>query len=87
MVDIDIPETCSVSMSDDTLTVELKDGRTLSVPLSWYPRLLHATSQERNNRRLIDGGKKVHWKNIDEDISISCLIAGKPSQEKTDFIQ
>jgi hypothetical protein len=57
-----------IGITDDTLTVDLDDGRTISVPLSWYPRLLHGSAQERNNRRLIGKGEGIHWPDLDEDI-------------------
>jgi hypothetical protein len=69
------------TVTEDALTVELSDGRTLSVPLAWFPRLLHATSEERNHWRLIGKGEGIHWEDIDEDISIENLLAGKPSGE------
>lgn len=70
-----------VRVSDDALTVDLDDGRTLAVPLAWYPRLCHATKIERANWRLIGGGEGVHWPDIEEDLSVEGLIAGRPSQE------
>lgn len=65
----------------DVLTVELADGRTLSVPLAWFPRLVHATPSEREVWRLIGGGRGIHWPEIDEDISIANLLAGQASAE------
>jgi hypothetical protein len=70
-----------VTISDDTLTVELADGRTIAVPLAWYPRLLHATPKERANWRFIANGRGIHWPEIDEDISVSNLLLGQPSNE------
>ena len=70
-----------VSVTDDTLAVDLSDGRTISVPLAWFPRLLHGTPEERNNWRLIGGGEGIHWPDLDEDISVENLLAGKPSGE------
>ena len=75
------PRAATVSVSDDTLSVELTDGRSISVPLAWYPRLAHSTSEERSNWRLIGGGEGVAWPDIEEDLSIASLIAGRPSQE------
>ena len=69
------------SLTEETLTVELSDGRIISVPLSWYPRLVHATPEERNNWRLIGHGEGIHWPDLDEDISTENLIFGKPSGE------
>ena len=71
----------SVSVTDDYLTVALTDGRSFSVPLAWYPRLQHGTPAERNNWRLIGGGDGIHWPDLDEDISVAGLVAGRPSGE------
>jgi hypothetical protein len=70
-----------VEVSDDTLTVELSDGRTIAAPLAWYPRLAHGTIDERRSWRLIGGGRGVHWPAIDEDISVANLLGGQPSAE------
>ncbi len=71
----------AVSVSEDSLVVELVDGRTLSVPLAWYPRLQHGSQQERANSRLIGRGEGIHWPDLDEDISVTGLVAGRPSGE------
>jgi hypothetical protein len=71
----------AVVVSEDTLTVDLADGRTLAAPLAWYPRLAHATAEERNSWRLIANGLGIHWPEIDEDISVANLLAGQPSAE------
>jgi hypothetical protein len=68
-------------VTDDHLTAELSDGRTISVPLSWYPRLCHGTPEERQDWRLIGGGRGMHWPQLDEDISVENLVFGKPSTE------
>jgi hypothetical protein len=70
-----------VAVSDDALVVELEDGRTLSVPLAWYPRLAHGTPAERGHWRLIGRGEGIHWPDLDEDISVDGLLAGRPSGE------
>lgn len=70
-----------VEVSDDTLTIELADGRTVGAPLAWYPRLANATVDERKNWRLIGGGMGIHWAAVDEDISVANLLAGQPSME------
>lgn len=80
-VKIELPNIKQVQITEDTLTVELDDGRTLSVPMAWYPRLQHATPEEKENWRLIGGGQGIHWESIDEDISVQGIIAGKPSGE------
>jgi hypothetical protein len=71
----------NVTVTEDSLTVDLSDGRTVSVPLAWFPRLLHGTPEERNNWRLIGDGEGIHWQDLDEDISVENLILGKPSGE------
>lgn len=63
------------------LTVELEDGRTVSVPLLWYPRLAHAAPKEREHWRFIGRGEGIHWPDLDEDISVANLLAGKRSGE------
>lgn len=70
-----------VEVNEDTLSVELADGRTIAVPLAWYPRLMHATVEERSSWRLIGGGRGIHWPAIDEDIRVANLLAGQPSAE------
>lgn len=70
-----------VEVSEDTLSVELSDGRAISAPLAWYPRLAHASVEERSAWRLIGGGRGIHWSAIDEDISVANLLAGQPSAE------
>jgi hypothetical protein len=81
MIEIHVPNAENVSTTEDTLTVDLSDGRTISVPLSWFPRLVQASPEERNNWRLIGQGQGIHWEDIDEDISVEGLLAGKPSGE------
>jgi len=71
----------SVEVAEDYLVVDLEDGRKLSVPLAWYPRLQAGSAAERNNWRLIGRGEGMHWPDLDEDISVKALIAGKPSGE------
>jgi hypothetical protein len=71
----------SVAISDDTLTVDLADGRSITVPLAWYPRLVHATPGERGNWRLIGRGEGIHWPDLDEDISVEHLLSGIRSGE------
>ncbi len=70
-----------VEVSDDALTIGLDDGRTISLPLGWYPRLQRATAEERGHWRLIADGVGIHWPDLDEDISVENLLAGRPSGE------
>jgi len=68
-------------VTDEELAVDLADGRTVVAPLAWYPRLVHGTRRERGRWRLIGRGVGIHWPDLDEDINISGLLAGRPSGE------
>jgi hypothetical protein len=70
-----------VAVDERSLTVTLSDGRRLSLPLDWYPRLKHGTPAERNNWRLIGRGEGVHWPDLDEDLSLEGFVAGRRSVE------
>jgi hypothetical protein len=70
-----------VEVTEDSLAIDLADGRTIAVPLAWYPRLAYGTAQERDNWRLIGQGEGIHWPDLDEDISISNLLRGQTSGE------
>lgn len=76
-----------VIIKEDTLSAELRDGRTISAPLGWFPRLLHATQRKRANWRLIGRGQGIHWPDLDEDISAEGLLLGKPSGESQTSLQ
>ena len=76
-----MPEVLVVTVSAETLRVELSDGRTLSVPTGWYPRLAYATESERANWTIIDGGHGIHWRDLDEDVSLEGLLTGRTSSE------
>jgi uncharacterized protein DUF2442 len=80
-VEIVVPNVETVAVTEDTLSVNLSDGRTIAVPLAWFPRLVHASQKERNNWRLIAKGHGIHWEDIDEDVSVEGLFAGRPSGE------
>ena len=80
-IEMEVPFAETVTVSVDTLCVDLSDGRSISVPLAWYPRLLRATAAERKRWRLIGRGSGIHWEDLDEDISVEGLLAGKPSGE------
>jgi len=77
----------SVSVSDDALVAELADGRTITVPLAWFPRLAHGTPAERANCRLIAGGEGIHWPELDEDLSVAGILAGRRSGESLKSLQ
>ena len=79
--DVRVASAQDVVFAEDILTVHLSDGRTISIPLAWYPRLLHGTPEERNNWRLIGQGEGIHWPDLDEDISVENLVFGRPSGE------
>jgi len=76
-----------VEVTGDELRVDLEDGRTLVVPLAWYPRLVHGNKRERSRWRLIGRGLGIHWPELDEDISVEGLLAGRPSSESQDSLK
>lgn len=80
-IEVRVPEAEEVTVTEDTLTAELSDGRTISVPLDWFPRLVHSTMEERENWRFTGKGQGIHWPELDEDISVEGLLAGRPSGE------
>jgi len=80
-IEIDVPNAIGVIVTDDTLSVELSDGRSISVPLAWYPRLVHADQAERSKWKFIGQGEGIHWEAVDEDLSVEGLLAGRPSGE------
>ena len=85
-VSIDVPGATSVDVTADSLTAELSDGRTISVPLAWYPRLVHATAEERNNLEIHAEGRHLHWPDLDEDLSTEMLVTGqKAGESRTSF--
>ncbi|WOE74895.1 DUF2442 domain-containing protein [Alterisphingorhabdus coralli] len=69
----------NVQCTDDSLIVDLMDGRTISVPLAWYPRLHSATPEQRDNWEIAGGGYGIHWPDIDEDLSTEGLLRGAPA--------
>lgn len=75
------PRIQDVEIGEDSLTVDLADGRRLAVPLTWFPRLLHATEEQRQNWQLLGDGEGIHWPEIDEDLSVAGLLRGTPSPE------
>lgn len=87
MIQIQVADVVDVHAGDDRLVVELEDGRTISSPLSWNPKLLHGRPEERNNYRLIGGGSGILWPDLDEDLSVEDLLAGHRSQESQTSLQ
>lgn len=80
-IEVQVPDAQEVTVTEDALSINLSDGRAGSVPLAWYPRLVHATREERDNWEFIGGGEGIRWPDLDEDISVVGLIAGRPSGE------
>lgn len=77
----------NVKCSRNELTVDLIDGRKISVPLTWFPRLQHSTPKQRNKWRLIGRGEGIHWPELDEDISVEALLEGQASGETSASIE
>lgn len=86
-VEAEVPTAESIAVTEDTLSVDLSDGRTISVPLAWFPRLAHGTAKERKNWRIIGKGYGIHWGDLDEDISVENLLLGQPSGESQSSYQ
>lgn len=72
----------NVAFTADSLSVSLKDGRTIAVPLTWYPKLLHASKEQRNNWKIAGAGYGIHWPDLDEDLSTEGLLRGAPASER-----
>lgn len=81
---VNIPVVVHVKVSEDSLSVSLSDGRLVSVPVSWYPRLSHALPQHSKIWELIGGGHGIHWQELDEDISVENILFGQPSGESAE---
>jgi len=77
----------TVTVSEDALNVDLTDGRTITVPIAWFPRLAGATKAERSNWRLIGNGEGICWPDLDEDISVESLLAGRRSHETAESLR
>jgi hypothetical protein len=80
-IELIVPKAENITITFDALTVDLNDGRSITVPLAWYPRLINATKSELDNWRLVGDGLGIHWEDIDEDVSIAGLLLGQPSGE------
>jgi hypothetical protein len=81
VVTLSLPRVTGVSVTEDTLSVDLEDGRTVAVPIGWYPRLAHGTPAERTNVQIAGAGFGLHWSDLDEDIGIEGILLGKRSTE------
>ncbi len=84
---LEVPIIQQVTITDDTLSVDLSDGRSISVPLAWYPRLFQGSIAERNSHRFVGNGSGIHWPELDEDVSLKNLILGQPSGESQTSFQ
>src|SRR5436853_7743238 len=80
-VEVTLARVLKVLVTDDTLSVDLEDGRTVSVPIGWYPRLASGTDSERSNFEISGAGYGVHWPALDEDIGVEGLLLGRRSAE------
>jgi hypothetical protein len=87
VVTLTLPRAISVTVTEDTLSVDLEDGRTISVPIIWYPRLAHGTPDERANFQISGGGYGVHWPDLDEDVGVEGLLLGKKSTERPSSLE
>jgi len=76
-----LPRVVNVTVTNDTLSIDLEDGRTISIPIVWYPRLSHGTPGERSNFQISSAGYGIHWPDLDEDIGVEGLLLGKKSTE------
>jgi Protein of unknown function (DUF2442) len=77
-----VPRAQDVLVTEDELTVSLVDGRRVSVPLAWFPRLLHASPAQRSNWQLLGDGEGIHWPDVDEDLSVAGILRGTPAPQK-----
>ena len=88
-LEIDIQEARAqdIRVNDDVLAVDLTDGRTIITPLAWFPRLMDGTPQERANFEIIGDGKYIHWVDLDEDLTIAGILAGKRAKENPESLK
>ena len=87
MVEMEVPEVLDVKVTGSKLSVTLSDGRTIAVPLLWFPRLKQATREERHDWQVIGGGRGIHWQALDEDISVEGLLAARRSGESQESLR
>jgi hypothetical protein len=82
-----LPRIVDVTITNDTLTADLEDGRTISVPIGWYPRLAYGTQAERSKFQISGGGFGIHWPELDEDLGVEGLLLGKRSAESASSLE
>jgi hypothetical protein len=87
MVTLSLPRVTNVSVTDDTLSIDLEDGRSVSVPIGWYPRLVHGSPAERANVQIAGAGFGLHWPDLDEDIGVEGILLGKRSSESAESFE
>jgi hypothetical protein len=87
VITLNLPRVIRVSVTDDTLSVDLEDGRTVSVPIGWYPRLAHGSSAERANIQISGAGFGIHWPDLDEDVGVEGILLGKQSNESPESLE
>ena len=87
VITLNLPRVTRVSVTDDTLAVDLEDGRTVSVPIGWYPRLAHGSSAERANVQISGAGFGIHWPDLDEDVGVEGILLGKRSNESPESFE
>lgn len=82
-----LPRITNVAVSDDTLSADLEDGRSIAVPIGWYPRLAHGTPAERAHFQISGAGYGIHWPDLDEDIGVEGMVLGKKSAESSSSLE
>ena len=87
VITLSLPRITAVSITNDSLSVDLEDGRSISVPIGWYPRLAHGTPLERENVQIAGAGFGLHWPDLDEDIGVEGILLGKRSAESSQSLE
>jgi hypothetical protein len=87
VVTLPLPRVINAIVTDDTLSVDMEDGRSLSIPIGWFPRLAHGTPSERANIQISGAGYGLHWPDLDEDIGVEGLLVGKRSTESPESFE
>ena len=87
VITLSLPRVTRVAVTDETLSVDLEDGRTVFVPIGWYPRLAHGTPAERANVQISGAGFGIHWPDLDEDIGVEGILLGNQSNESSESFE